>query len=259
MDSLKALVQFFTQEGKSYRLIEDKDEMNQLAGTIHHEGICMVSKTRPMMTLHELFEQETRRANANSTPPKTHSTITSPIISKEPNRNPSVLDRPIIVVLDNMEMDNVGPIIRSCASFGVRTVISLNQSLLSNGESIISPSRYLTSRGAMEYVDIVETPSITKLGDILMEFKVYGWEIISIIGRERNAPLSIFSDDSIKSLGTKPLIVLLGSDGKGISSTLLRLTDKDIHVPSYVINGGLNASQSISIILSECWRLHGRK
>ncbi len=144
--------------------------------------------------------------------------------------------RKIFLALDGLEdPHNLGAIIRSCDAF------SLDGIILPKNHSVgITEVAAHVSTGAIEYVPIIMVNNLTQS---ILKLKENGfWAVGTDASAEQTAA------DIDKSLN---LVVVIGSEGFGISRLVAKNCDYMIKIPMTGHVNSLNASVSAGIIISE--------
>lgn len=145
---------------------------------------------------------------------------------------------PCVVVLDNIEdPHNLGAIIRSCCAGGVSAVIiSKNHGVQVNG------TVFKTSAGAVNSINVIRVSNINSTLEILKDKKFW------VAGLSGEAQKDIWSYD-FKS----PTVIVVGSEGGGVSNLVLSKCDELIKIPMSKNIESLNASVSCSLAVYE-WK-----
>jgi len=135
----------------AYREVE-ADELERIADTVHHEGICLLVKPRPELRVGDLV-----RALA------------------EPG---------LLVALDRVENPhNVGALLRSAAYFGVRGLL-----LVSPRERALTPAVVRVAEGGAEHVPTCVVPSLVEPLD---QLKAQGVHVVGA-DAHRGEPVTRF-------------------------------------------------------------------
>lgn len=143
---------------------------------------------------------------------------------------------PIIVMLDELnDPHNLGAILRSCDVFGVLGVIYKKHNSVSLNATVAS-----TSAGAISYVKCCE---VTNLSQSIEKLKKNGFWIVGLAGEATSDLKSIPKDC--------PLVVVVGSEGYGISRLVRKNCDFMAKIPMNGHVSCLNASVSCAIVLYE--------
>ncbi|MGC0418443.1 23S rRNA (guanosine(2251)-2'-O)-methyltransferase RlmB [Embleya sp. AB8] len=149
-------------------------------------------------------------------------------------------ETPIIVALDSVtDPRNLGAVIRSAAAFG--------------GHGVVVPERraagmtagaWKSSAGAATRVPVARAANLTRA---LEAYKKAG---LTVVG------LAADGDISLEELAaaTEPLVVVVGSEGKGLGRLVQETCDITVRIPMAGGNESLNAGVAASIVLYEVAR-----
>jgi len=141
-----------------------------------------------------------------------------------------------VVILDGIQdPHNFGAILRSVDAFGYDLVILPKNRSVSVNETVSH-----VSTGAIEYTKIMY---VNSLNNIVEKLKKIGYWICGT-----DAKGDILSKDIDKSLN---LAIIIGSEGFGMSKTLVNASDYLIKIPMKGHVNSLNASVSSGIILHD--------
>jgi tRNA G18 (ribose-2'-O)-methylase SpoU len=144
---------------------------------------------------------------------------------------------PLTVVLDNVRsLNNIGSIFRTCDGFRV-------QKLVLCGISTPPPHRdiYKTALGAENSVAweyFGNTP------DAIESLKKEGYNIASVEQAENSIPL-----DKYMPPEDKLLALVFGHEIKGVSQSVVNMSDSCIEIPQYGSKHSFNISVSVGIVL----------
>lgn len=148
-------------------------------------------------------------------------------------------DLPLLLVLDGIEdPHNLGSIIRTADAAGVHGVIIPKRRAVG-----LTPTVAKTSAGAVEYVPVVR---VTNLVHTLKELKQEGFWVT---GAEAAGDRSYTEVDF-----TEPTVIVIGSEGKGISRLVRENCDYVVRLPMRGTVNSLNASVAAGIMLYEVMR-----
>ncbi len=146
------------------------------------------------------------------------------------------VNNPIIVMLDELsDPHNLGAILRSCDVFGVSGVIYKKHNSVSLNATVAS-----TSAGAISYVKCCE---VSNLSQTIEKLKKNGFWVVGLAG-EASSDLKSIPKDC-------PLVVVVGSEGYGISRLVRKNCDFMAKIPMEGHVSCLNASVSCAIVLYE--------
>ncbi|KYR02312.1 prespore-specific protein [Tieghemostelium lacteum] len=262
---LKDIIKYFVAERKPYHILQEDElhELEKISKSIHHEGIVVVCKPKQVTNPEIAFQKEIQRVKKLYTMKQSNSQLISENLKLHNQQvSKTSQNRPIVVILDNVENpQNIGAIARSCATFGVQTLFMYNQEGQSKSGYVnpFSPQSYRSSRGALEYVDVAQVDMKSDYIDLVKTFKEQGWEIVVTSDHKESQEHHIlYSEQSSVVLGTKPLVLIFGSESVGISKGVVKLSSSSMSIPGTGLIDCLNVSQAISIFLSECWRIQGK-
>lgn len=150
--------------------------------------------------------------------------------------------RPVIVMLDRIEdPQNFGAIIRNAAAFGVTGII-----YPSRNSAKLNSTSMKTSAGNWLHINFSE---VSNLSNAIKELKENDYWIVST---------SLEANTSMKELQDfdKPLVILLGNEGKGVKKSLQDESDFNIKIEMTKTVESLNVSSAAAIILYSLFR-HG--
>ncbi len=146
------------------------------------------------------------------------------------------VSRPIIVVLDGIEdPHNLGAILRSSDVFGVTGVI-----ISKHHQVALSATVAKTSAGAINYVPVC---LVNNINQALQTLKDNGFWVVSADGSGKQNYLDLKYDF--------PTVLVIGSEGEGISPLVLKNSDFVIKIPMYGKVNSLNASVAAGILLAK--------
>ena len=145
-------------------------------------------------------------------------------------------EKKIIVMLDNIsDPHNLGAIIRSADVFEAAGIILPKHNSVSLSATVAK-----TSAGAINYVPVA---IVNNLNQAIKELKEEGYWIVSTDGSATMSYSSLKYDF--------PTVVVIGSEGKGVSPLVLKNSDYIVKIPQYGHVNSLNASVAAGILLAE--------
>lgn len=148
-------------------------------------------------------------------------------------------DNPILVMLDGInDPHNMGAILRSCDIFGVAGVIVGKHEQVALTSAVAK-----TSAGAINYVPVCEVSNLNQTCELL---KQKGFWVVSSDGSADKNYFDVKYDF--------PTVLIIGSEGKGVSQLLLKNSDFVIKIPMYGKVNSLNASVAAGILLANIKR-----
>ncbi|MFM6962797.1 MAG: 23S rRNA (guanosine(2251)-2'-O)-methyltransferase RlmB [Micrococcales bacterium] len=145
--------------------------------------------------------------------------------------------RPLLVALDGItDPRNLGAIIRSVAAFGGQGVIVPQRR--STG---VTAAAWKTSAGAAARVPVALAANLT---NTLKDLKKRGLFVVGLDG-DGDMQMTDFK------LGTEPLVLVIGSEGKGLSRLVQENCDAIVSIPISAATESLNAGIAASVALYE--------
>ncbi|GAA4278176.1 23S rRNA (guanosine(2251)-2'-O)-methyltransferase RlmB [Aquimarina mytili] len=148
-------------------------------------------------------------------------------------------ETPLFLILDQLsDVRNFGAIIRTAECTGVHGII-----IQKKGGAPVSADTVKTSAGAVFKIPICKVDHIK---DAMFYLQGSG---INVIAATEKASGSIY-DINLKN----PTAIIMGSEGKGISSSVLKLVDHLAKLPLYGEIGSLNVSVACGVFLYEVIR-----
>ena len=145
-------------------------------------------------------------------------------------------DKKIIVMLDGIEdPHNLGAILRSADVFEASGIILPKHNSVSLNATVAK-----TSAGAINYVPVAV---VNNLNQAISKLKEEGYWIVSTDGSAEISYSSLKYDF--------PVAVVVGSEGRGVSSLVLKNSDYIVKIPQFGHVNSLNASVAAGILLAE--------
>ncbi|MEV0054822.1 23S rRNA (guanosine(2251)-2'-O)-methyltransferase RlmB [Saccharopolyspora shandongensis] len=147
---------------------------------------------------------------------------------------------PLIVALDGVtDPRNLGAVIRSAAAFGAHGVI-----VPQRRSAGITAVAWRTSAGTAAKLPVAKAVNLTRT---LKDLKEAGLMVIGL-----DADADVTSDEL--ELATGPLVVVVGSEGRGLSRLVRETCDQTVSIPMAGGVESLNASVAAGVVLAEVAR-----
>ena len=144
-------------------------------------------------------------------------------------------DKPLILILDEIEdPHNFGAIIRSADAFGVDGII-----IKSHNQVLVTPVVSKVSTGAIEFMRIAQ---VSNISNAINKLKDNGYWVYAADGSGSTNYQDVKFDG--------PTVIIVGSEGKGISKLVLENSDVIIKIPMQGHVNSLNVSVATGILLS---------
>ena len=186
------------------KIVESKTINGMLDGNQVHQGILVVSEKKKIISISDYDFSNSKQ----------------------------------VVFLDNViDPRNVGAIIRTCAAFNCKTIITTNK-FEQLDEGIIAKA----SSGGLEYTDIIISNNLSNCLSELKKNKFW------IIGFDSEAGSSI--EDSVFNLQDR-IVLIFGEEGKGMRDLTKKLCDITYRINTIGEIKSLNVSVAIGIILDK--------
>lgn len=146
--------------------------------------------------------------------------------------------QPLLLMLDGLEdPHNLGAILRTCDALGVDGVI------IGKNRSVgLTPTVAKVSTGAIDYVKVAQ---VTNLSRTLDDLKKRGFWVV---GCDLNE-----SQDYRALDYNMPLVIVIGSEGFGISRLVKKQCDMNVVLPMQGHVTSLNASVATAVILYQVY------
>ncbi|MGA4540753.1 23S rRNA (guanosine(2251)-2'-O)-methyltransferase RlmB [Uniformispora flossi] len=147
---------------------------------------------------------------------------------------------PLIVVLDGItDPRNLGAVIRSAAAFGAHGVVVPERRAAG-----MTAGAWKTSAGAAARVPVARA---SNLRQVLESYQKQG---LFVVGLAADGSVDLGDLDTAQ----EPLVVVVGSEGKGLSRLVTETCDQTVAIPMAVGNESLNAGVATGIVLYEVAR-----
>ena len=198
----------------------DRLEMDRIARSSNHQGVILKVQPYQYSSLHELVERAEKKAKAMEGVDSATARINA---------------QPLFIALDGVtDPQNLGAVIRSAAAFGANGVI-----LPERRSASVTAAAWKVSAGAAAHMPVARVVNLTKAIESLKE---RGYYTVGLDGG---------GDKLVGETGfeTDPLVVVLGSEGKGLSRLVREACDSIAGIPISSMVESLNASVAAGISL----------
>ncbi len=151
---------------------------------------------------------------------------------------------PLLVALDSVQdVHNLGSLIRTAEAVGAHGII-----IPEHRAAGITPAVVKSSAGAIEHLLVAQVTNLTRTLEDLKRQDIW------VIGLAGEASQSIERGDLNRSL-----VLVVGSEGKGMSRLVRDHCDLLVHLPMRGSINSLNAAVAGSIALYNAWRARATK
>lgn len=145
----------------------------------------------------------------------------------------------LLVALDNIsDPRNLGAIVRSVAAFGGHGVL-----IPQRRSASVTAVAWRTSAGAAARVPVARAPNLTRA------LKSWADAGLRVVGLDADGDTAVDDLD-----GADPLVVVVGSEGKGLSRLVRQTCDEVVSIPMAGRTESLNASVAAGVVLAEIAR-----
>ena len=152
---------------------------------------------------------------------------------------------PLLIALDGVtDPRNLGAIVRSAAAFGAHGVIVPQRRAAG-----MTAAAWKTSAGAAARLPVAVAGN---LNTTLKELKAEG---LFVAGLDAGGDVNLHGID----LATEPLVIVVGSEGKGISRLTREICDVIVSIPISAATESLNAGIAASVTLYEIAKRRGEQ
>ncbi len=214
VSALGAICKKLAKDKKPYNMVKSSDELEKLCGSLHHEGVVA------MIASPELRE------------------ISYPILQKCSQEK-----KPILILDRVSNANNFGAIIRSCAFFGVKTIIISKEV----AQSAITTSTYRVAKGGLDVVNVYTTDSIVRLlGDLKSSFITIGTDV-----RTSTTLQNLKSTLAENNETEKSIAIVVGNEEHGLDERIKTACQMLVKIEGSGEIESLNVAQATSILLYE--------
>ncbi len=150
---------------------------------------------------------------------------------------------PLLVALDNItDPRNLGAVIRSVAAFGGHGVL-----IPQRRSASVTAVAWRTSAGAAARLPVAQAPNLTRT------LKDWASSGAQLVGLDTEGDVTLDEYD-----GTGPTVIVVGSEGKGLSRLVRETCDSILSIPMAGDVESLNASVAAGVVLAEFARQRRR-
>lgn len=200
------LMSYLAQKKKAYHVI-DRDEMERVTGTEHHGDMCLLVKKSASFVL-DGYLQVPKKQDC-------------------------------LVLLDGVNnAQNVGGIVRTCAFYGVKGIIT------ENVDTLNSSAAARIAEGGLEFIRALETKNRQIA---LVQLRQAGYQIVHLTRHKQAASLSK------TKLSEKVVFVLSEVPSSEIAYTEDTTVQLSFNNP---LNSGLNVAVNAGILLNQWYQTH---
>ncbi|QBJ97083.1 23S rRNA (guanosine(2251)-2'-O)-methyltransferase RlmB [Rhodococcus sp. ABRD24] len=211
---------------------ESDDRLKESVQRAADAGISILEV--PRTDLDRLSANGLHQGIALQVPPYKYAHPDDLIASARTHQEPALL-----VALDNItDPRNLGAVVRSVAAFGGHGVV-----IPQRRSASVSAVAWRTSAGAAARLPVARATNLTRT---LKDWQAKG---IQVVGLDAGGDTTLDSYD-----GTGPVVIVVGSEGKGLSRLVRETCDAVLSIPMAGPVESLNASVAAGVVLSEIAR-----
>ena len=153
-------------------------------------------------------------------------------------------EAPLIVALDGVtDPRNLGAVIRSAAAFGAHGVV-----VPERRSAGMTAGAWKTSAGAAARIPVAQAGNLTRA------LEAYQKQGLLVVGLAAGGTMDLAELEA----GTDPLVLVVGSEGKGLSRLVEQTCDLTVRIPIAASTESLNAGVAAAISLYEVAQRRGR-
>ena len=148
-------------------------------------------------------------------------------------------EKPLIVVLDSVtDPRNLGAVVRSASGFGAHGVV-----IPERRAAGMTAAAWKTSAGAAARIPVAQAVNLVR------QLKAYQDEGCFVVGLAADGDLTLPELTADADLATGPLVVVVGSEGAGLSRLVAETCDRLVSIPMTNSLESLNAGVAASVTL----------
>ncbi|NPC97366.1 23S rRNA (guanosine(2251)-2'-O)-methyltransferase RlmB [Nocardioides sp. zg-DK7169] len=149
------------------------------------------------------------------------------------------VEKPLIVMLDHVtDPRNLGAVIRSAAGFGAHGVVIPDRRSAS-----MTAAAWKTSAGAAARIPVAQTVNLVR------QIKAYQEAGCMVVGLAADGDITLRELVAPDGLAEGPLVVVVGSEGEGLSRLVAETCDQLVSIPMANSLESLNAGVAASVTL----------
>lgn len=148
-------------------------------------------------------------------------------------------ERPLVILDQVTDPQNVGAVFRSAAAFGLAGVVMQTRNAPAIGGALAK-----AAAGAIEVVDEIRTVNVSRAIDALTDA---GWNVVGLDGSAETTLEQAFA-------GLRPLAIVLGAEGDGLRPGVAKSCTQLARIPIGARMESLNVSNAAAIAFYEASR-----
>ena len=218
--------------------IDVDDRVREVLRTVTSRGLPLLEVTKP--ELDRLTDGTRHQGLAIKVPPYTYLETSGLLARAERRAGPA-----LVVALDGVtDPHNLGAVLRSSGAFGVDGVLVPERRAAG-----VTATAWKVSAGAAARVPVARATNLVRA---LKELKEAG---CFVVGLDGEAPTAVADLE----VATEPLVLVVGSEGKGLSRLVRETCDVVAGIPTSSDIESLNAAVATGISLYEVARIRSSR
>ncbi|WP_430330744.1 23S rRNA (guanosine(2251)-2'-O)-methyltransferase RlmB [Rhodococcus sp. ACT016] len=211
---------------------ESDDRLKESVQRAADEGISILEV--PRTDLDRMSSNGMHQGIALQVPPYQYAHPDDLLTAARTNQEPALL-----VALDNItDPRNLGAVVRSVAAFGGHGVV-----IPQRRSASVSAVAWRTSAGAAARLPVARATNLTRT---LKDWQSKG---VQVVGLDAGGDTTLDNYE-----GTGPVVIVVGSEGKGLSRLVRETCDSILGIPMAGPVESLNASVAAGVVLAEIAR-----
>ncbi len=213
--------------------IESDERVKEAIKAAGDRGLPLLEASRT--DLDRLTDGAIHQGLALGVPPYDYSDLDDLLDAAEESGRP-----PLLVALDAVtDPRNLGAVVRSAAAFGGHGVL-----IPERRAAGLTAGAWKASAGAASRLRVARVSNLTKA---LVELKKHG---VFVVGLDADGDVSLPE----LGLATDPIVIVVGSEGKGLSRLVREACDQIVSIPMEAATESLNAGVAAGVTLYEVAR-----
>ncbi|MCG5217009.1 23S rRNA (guanosine(2251)-2'-O)-methyltransferase RlmB [Streptosporangium sp. KLBMP 9127] len=210
--------------------VESDDRVREAIKLASERGIALLEVSRDK--LDRLTEGAVHQGIALQLPPYEYAHPDDLVVHAQ-----DAAEVPLIVALDGVtDPRNLGAIARSATAFGAHGLL-----VPSRRSAGVTAGAWKTSAGTLANLPVARSANLTAA---LRDYREAG---LFVVGLDGEATVDLADADLL----TEPLVVVIGSEGKGLSRLVRETCDLVVRIPMHTAAESLNAGVAAGIALYE--------
>ncbi|KAK0635562.1 hypothetical protein B0T17DRAFT_516654 [Bombardia bombarda] len=220
--------------------------MDKMSGSRPHNGYVLEASPLPQLPVTGLGPMSTSEEDGGGSGYQVnlgHQSAEEAAINGASNfiESSSTTHKPLVVVLDQvLDPGNLGAILRTVSFLGTTAV-----AITKRNSASLTPVALKASAGASEALTLF---SLDSLPHFLAESRENGWEVYAAVPQTLSSSsqrhIDMHDVEDLDPLSKKPCILVMGSEGEGLSKVVKSKADFEVNIPNL---SGANVIDSLNV------------